>query len=104
VEFRSVFRAPSRKFKLLAIRNVLAHGKPYEHRFMKKCFTLHKITCKVEFRSVFHAPSRKLKILVRKVYDCAFKGGFEELRRGLHCTSTASPKASPLGASPKVLR
>ncbi|RWV82734.1 hypothetical protein GW17_00055743, partial [Ensete ventricosum] len=37
VEFRLVFRAPSRKFKILAIPDVLAHGKSYEHGFMKKC-------------------------------------------------------------------
>ncbi|RWW51277.1 hypothetical protein BHE74_00042393, partial [Ensete ventricosum] len=36
VEFRSIFRAPSRKFKILAIPNVLAHGKSYEHGFTKK--------------------------------------------------------------------
>ncbi|RWV79271.1 hypothetical protein GW17_00059619 [Ensete ventricosum] len=36
VEFRSVFRAPSRKFKILAIHDVLAHGKSYEHGFTKK--------------------------------------------------------------------
>ncbi|RZS26739.1 hypothetical protein BHM03_00060123, partial [Ensete ventricosum] len=36
VEFRSIFRAPSRKFKKLAIPDVLAHGKSYEHGFMKK--------------------------------------------------------------------
>ncbi|RZS21754.1 hypothetical protein BHM03_00054436, partial [Ensete ventricosum] len=35
-EFRSVFRAPSRKFKILAIPNVLDHGKLYEHDFIKK--------------------------------------------------------------------
>ncbi|RRT34482.1 hypothetical protein B296_00058222, partial [Ensete ventricosum] len=35
-EFRSVFRAPSRNFKTLAIPNVLAHGKSYEHGFVKK--------------------------------------------------------------------
>ncbi|RRT33453.1 hypothetical protein B296_00039125, partial [Ensete ventricosum] len=36
VEFRSVFHAPSWNFKILAIPNVLAHGKSYEHGFMKK--------------------------------------------------------------------
>ncbi|RRT70596.1 hypothetical protein B296_00014088, partial [Ensete ventricosum] len=36
-EFRSVFFAPSQKFKILAIPNVLAHEKPYEHDFAKKC-------------------------------------------------------------------
>ncbi|RWW42795.1 hypothetical protein BHE74_00051618 [Ensete ventricosum] len=36
VEFRSVFRAPSRKFKILVIHDVLAHGKSYEHGFTKK--------------------------------------------------------------------
>ncbi|RWW48312.1 hypothetical protein BHE74_00045626 [Ensete ventricosum] len=47
VEFRLVFRAPSRKFKILVIPNVLAHGKSYEHGFVKKhdghklCITSH---------------------------------------------------------------
>ncbi|RWW00895.1 hypothetical protein GW17_00036104 [Ensete ventricosum] len=34
--FRSIFCAPSRKFKILAIPNVLAHGKSYEHGIVKK--------------------------------------------------------------------
>ncbi|RRT31297.1 hypothetical protein B296_00051265, partial [Ensete ventricosum] len=37
VEFRSIFHAPSRKFKILVIPILLAHGKSYEHGFMKKC-------------------------------------------------------------------
>ncbi|RRT31188.1 hypothetical protein B296_00054212 [Ensete ventricosum] len=37
VKFRSIFRAQSRKFKILAIHDVLAHGKSYEHGFTKKC-------------------------------------------------------------------
>ncbi|RWW75599.1 hypothetical protein BHE74_00016367, partial [Ensete ventricosum] len=36
VEFRLVFRAPSQKFKILTILDVIAHGKSYEHSFMKK--------------------------------------------------------------------
>ncbi|RWW47065.1 hypothetical protein BHE74_00046975, partial [Ensete ventricosum] len=35
VKFRLIFIAPSRKFKILAIANVL-HGKSYEHGFMQK--------------------------------------------------------------------
>ncbi|RWW24533.1 hypothetical protein GW17_00011170, partial [Ensete ventricosum] len=35
-QFRSIFHAPSRKFKILAIPNVLAHGKTYKHDFVKK--------------------------------------------------------------------
>ncbi|RRT70605.1 hypothetical protein B296_00014075 [Ensete ventricosum] len=35
VEFRSIFGAPSQKFKILAIPDVLAHGKSYEHGFTK---------------------------------------------------------------------
>ncbi|RRT50428.1 hypothetical protein B296_00014732, partial [Ensete ventricosum] len=34
--FRSIFCAPSRKIKILAIPNVLAYGKSYEHGFAKK--------------------------------------------------------------------
>ncbi|RZS29049.1 hypothetical protein BHM03_00062717, partial [Ensete ventricosum] len=33
---KSIFRAPSQKFKILAIPNVLAHGKSYELGFAKK--------------------------------------------------------------------
>ncbi|RZS19234.1 hypothetical protein BHM03_00051610, partial [Ensete ventricosum] len=36
VEFRSIFHVPSRKFKILAISNVIAHVKSYKHGFMKK--------------------------------------------------------------------
>ncbi|RRT34564.1 hypothetical protein B296_00058395, partial [Ensete ventricosum] len=32
----SIFCVPSQKFKILAIPNVLAHGKSYEHGFVKK--------------------------------------------------------------------
>ncbi|RZS22042.1 hypothetical protein BHM03_00054770, partial [Ensete ventricosum] len=35
VEFQSVFRAPSRKFKILAIPDVLVHCKLYELGFTK---------------------------------------------------------------------
>ncbi|RZS04915.1 hypothetical protein BHM03_00035324 [Ensete ventricosum] len=35
-EFRSIFREPSRKFKILLIPNVLSHGKSYENSFTKK--------------------------------------------------------------------
>ncbi|RRT45022.1 hypothetical protein B296_00043267 [Ensete ventricosum] len=45
VEFRSIFRAPSRKFKILAIPNVLAHKKSYMHGFMKK-YDGHKLYVK----------------------------------------------------------
>ncbi|RRT68092.1 hypothetical protein B296_00024582 [Ensete ventricosum] len=34
------FRAPSRNFKILAIPNVLAHGKSYEHGFVKNLTVL----------------------------------------------------------------
>ncbi|RZS19232.1 hypothetical protein BHM03_00051608, partial [Ensete ventricosum] len=37
VEFRSIFRASSQKFKILAIPDVLAQEKSYEHGLMKKC-------------------------------------------------------------------
>ncbi|RRT61363.1 hypothetical protein B296_00037496 [Ensete ventricosum] len=36
VEFRTVFCAPSQKFKKLAIPDVLTHGTSYEHGFVKK--------------------------------------------------------------------
>ncbi|RRT81769.1 hypothetical protein B296_00012071 [Ensete ventricosum] len=62
IEFRLIFRAPSQKFKILAIPNVLAHGKSYEHGFAKK-HKSHKRCANVKFRSVFHALSQKFKIL-----------------------------------------
>ncbi|RRT68428.1 hypothetical protein B296_00035790, partial [Ensete ventricosum] len=37
VEFRSVFHAPSRKFKIHVIPNVFIHWNSYKHSFMKKC-------------------------------------------------------------------
>ncbi|RWW61686.1 hypothetical protein BHE74_00031240 [Ensete ventricosum] len=48
-EFRSVLLAPSQKFKILDIPDVLAHGIVEFRRF--------------EFRTVFSVPSRKFKIL-----------------------------------------
>ncbi|RWV95752.1 hypothetical protein GW17_00041598 [Ensete ventricosum] len=36
IEFQSVFRALSQKFKILNIPNVFAHGTSYEHGFLKK--------------------------------------------------------------------
>ncbi|RWW37636.1 hypothetical protein BHE74_00057219 [Ensete ventricosum] len=86
VEFRSIFHAPSRIFKILAIPDVLARGKSYEHGFMKKRDG-HKLCAKshaessfnrffvhclgnskywpfpiVEFRSIFRPPSQIFKI------------------------------------------
>ncbi|RRT56180.1 hypothetical protein B296_00014241 [Ensete ventricosum] len=52
VEFRSVFRAPSWKFKILSIPNVLAHGKSYEHGFRKKRDD-HKLYAKSSFDRFF---------------------------------------------------
>ncbi|RWV78089.1 hypothetical protein GW17_00060998 [Ensete ventricosum] len=52
VEFRSVFRAPSQKFKIQAIHDVLAHGKSYEHGFMKKCDG-HKLCAESSFDRFF---------------------------------------------------
>ncbi|RWW37857.1 hypothetical protein BHE74_00056964, partial [Ensete ventricosum] len=48
VEFRSIFCAPSQNFKILAIPNVLAHGKSYKHDFAKKCDG-HKLCTKSHF-------------------------------------------------------
>ncbi|RRT37190.1 hypothetical protein B296_00053031, partial [Ensete ventricosum] len=52
VKFRSVFRAPSQKFKILAIPNVLTHGKSYEHSFTIKCDG-HKLCVKSSFNRFF---------------------------------------------------
>ncbi|RRT57160.1 hypothetical protein B296_00005291, partial [Ensete ventricosum] len=52
VEFRSIFHLPSQKFKILTIPDVLAHGKSYEHSFMKKCYG-HKLFAKSRAESSF---------------------------------------------------
>ncbi|RZR72965.1 hypothetical protein BHM03_00018855, partial [Ensete ventricosum] len=36
-KFRSVFRALSKKFKIIAIPDILANCNSYEHGFAKKC-------------------------------------------------------------------
>ncbi|RWV89201.1 hypothetical protein GW17_00048666, partial [Ensete ventricosum] len=51
-EFRSVFCAPSRNFKILVIPNVLAPGKSYEHGFAKNC-DHHKLCTKSRTKSCF---------------------------------------------------
>ncbi|RRT47132.1 hypothetical protein B296_00053945, partial [Ensete ventricosum] len=51
-EFRSIFCAPSWKFKILAIPNVLARGKSYEHGFTKK-HDGHKLCAKSSFDRFF---------------------------------------------------
>ncbi|RZS21950.1 hypothetical protein BHM03_00054666 [Ensete ventricosum] len=53
VEFRSIFHAPSRNFKILAIPNVLALGKSYEEGFAKKCVG-HKLYAKSCANSSFN--------------------------------------------------
>ncbi|RWW75699.1 hypothetical protein BHE74_00016247 [Ensete ventricosum] len=65
VEFELVFRAPYPKFKILAIPNVLAHGKSYKHDFSKKRdgHKLSQCCARSRVRSVFCAPSQKFKIL-----------------------------------------
>ncbi|RRT68291.1 hypothetical protein B296_00034302 [Ensete ventricosum] len=63
VSFWSVFRALSQNFKILAIPNVLAYGKSYEHGFVKK-YNGHKLCAKSHFNRFFRAPSRNFKILV----------------------------------------
>ncbi|RRT45977.1 hypothetical protein B296_00053806 [Ensete ventricosum] len=52
VEFRSVVGAPSQKFKILAIPNVLAEGKSSEHDFAKKCDG-HRVYAKSRFDRFF---------------------------------------------------
>ncbi|RRT36234.1 hypothetical protein B296_00052888 [Ensete ventricosum] len=52
-EFRSFFCAPSQKFKILAIPDVLAHGKSFEHGFTKKCEG-HKLCAKLHADSSFY--------------------------------------------------
>ncbi|RWV76868.1 hypothetical protein GW17_00062401 [Ensete ventricosum] len=52
VEFRSVFRAPSRKFKILGFPVLLAHGKSYKLAFAKK-YDGHKLCAKSRTESSF---------------------------------------------------
>ncbi|RZS24503.1 hypothetical protein BHM03_00057576 [Ensete ventricosum] len=52
VEFRSVFCAPSRKFKILVIAVLFAHGKSYKHAFAKK-YDGHKLCSKSRAESSF---------------------------------------------------
>ncbi|RRT31151.1 hypothetical protein B296_00058596 [Ensete ventricosum] len=52
VEFRSVFHAPSWKFKILAIHDVLAQGKSYEYGFTKKSDG-HKLCAESRFDQFF---------------------------------------------------
>ncbi|RZS10613.1 hypothetical protein BHM03_00041864 [Ensete ventricosum] len=52
VEFQSVFYAPSRKFKILVIPVLLAHGKSYKHGFMKK-YDSHKLYANSRTKSSF---------------------------------------------------
>ncbi|RWV86974.1 hypothetical protein GW17_00051078, partial [Ensete ventricosum] len=51
-KFRSIFRAPYRKFKILTIPNVLTHWKSYKHSFTKKC-NGHKLYAKSSFDRFF---------------------------------------------------
>ncbi|RRT33564.1 hypothetical protein B296_00042055 [Ensete ventricosum] len=52
VEFRSIFHAPSRKFKILVIPILLVHGKSYKHGFGKK-YDGHKLGAKSYVESSF---------------------------------------------------
>ncbi|RRT62211.1 hypothetical protein B296_00010218, partial [Ensete ventricosum] len=66
VWFRSIFHALSRKFKILAIPNVLSHGKSYEQGFMKK-YDGHKLCAKSHSKPSFDRffmHRLKFKILV----------------------------------------
>ncbi|RRT33039.1 hypothetical protein B296_00052926 [Ensete ventricosum] len=47
-----IFLAPSQKFKIQVIFNVLAQGKSYEHDFMKK-YDDHKLYVKSRVKSSF---------------------------------------------------
>ncbi|RRT43792.1 hypothetical protein B296_00045340 [Ensete ventricosum] len=53
--FRSVYPTLSRNFKILAITNLLAHGKSYKYGFMKKR-DCHKLCAKSSFvRFIAHS-------------------------------------------------
>ncbi|RRT35682.1 hypothetical protein B296_00038009, partial [Ensete ventricosum] len=61
VEFRSIFCAPSQKFKILLIPNIFPWGKSYEHGFAKKREG-HKLCAKSSLIG-FSCTSQKFKIL-----------------------------------------
>ncbi|RWW44211.1 hypothetical protein BHE74_00050056 [Ensete ventricosum] len=83
VEFRLVLLAPSQKFKILAIHDVLAQRKSYEHGFTKKrddhklCvdssfdrFFVHRLgNSKYLFFSVLLAHGKSYKHVFEKKYD-----------------------------------
>ncbi|RRT34917.1 hypothetical protein B296_00044725, partial [Ensete ventricosum] len=52
VEFRSIFCALSRNFKILAIPYILSHKNSYKHGFTKKCDD-HKLCAKSRAKSSF---------------------------------------------------
>ncbi|RZS28648.1 hypothetical protein BHM03_00062278, partial [Ensete ventricosum] len=52
VEFRSIFPAPSQKFKILVFPVLLAHRKSYKHAFTKK-YDGHKLCLKSSFDRFF---------------------------------------------------
>ncbi|RWV86449.1 hypothetical protein GW17_00051657 [Ensete ventricosum] len=117
VSFRSIFRAPSQNFKILAISNILAHGTSYDHSFMKKCngyklcvkscfdhFFGHRIEIskywpsQLKFRSIFCAPSRNLnKLAIPNVLALAksYEHGFTKKCDGhkLCPKSCANPRS-----------
>ncbi|RRT31243.1 hypothetical protein B296_00058276, partial [Ensete ventricosum] len=65
VEFRSVFRAPSQKFKILVILILLAHGKSYKHDSVKK-YDGHKLCAKS------HAESRFDRFFVHRLKNSKY--------------------------------
>ncbi|RZR93619.1 hypothetical protein BHM03_00022161 [Ensete ventricosum] len=98
VEFRSVFRASSLKFKILAIPNVLAHGKSYEHGFAKKYDGPKVSQCcaRSRVRSVFCAPSQKFKILAIPnvlAHGKSYEHGFMKKRDGHKLSSKLCVKS-----------
>ncbi|RWV89445.1 hypothetical protein GW17_00048405, partial [Ensete ventricosum] len=56
-EVRYVFHAPSQKFKILPIHIVLAHGKSYEHGFVKK-YDSHKFAQSQDSINFLHTISK----------------------------------------------
>ncbi|RWW72763.1 hypothetical protein BHE74_00019403 [Ensete ventricosum] len=96
VEFRSVFCAPSQNFKILAVSNVFAHGKSYEHDFTKKCDD-QKLYAKVEFRLVFCAPSQNFKILAISnvfAHGKSYEHGFAKKRDGHKLSAKSRTESS----------
>ncbi|RWW68051.1 hypothetical protein BHE74_00024451, partial [Ensete ventricosum] len=76
-EFRSVFRAPSQNFKILAIPNIFAYRKLYEHNFGKNATTINSVQSRISIDfsctvTVFQNTSHSQRISLWEVVRTQF--------------------------------